>query len=409
MEYEVVIVGGGPAGLFAGIHLGAAGKKVLLLEKNNMAGKKLLLSGAGQCNMTHDGDIDDFANHYGDQYKYIKTALQNFTNQDTIDFFETRGLELESLDNGKIFPKIRSARNVLDLLLKECSKNNVEIRYKEKVSQIDNCKELYEVKTSKGSYKAENVVMATGGITYPKTGSTGDGYKIGYDFGHQIVKPLPALTPVEIEDFPFGDLAGISIDDLPITVWRNGKKEKELIGDVLFTHKGLSGPGILNNSRWMRKGDILSLNFIKNLNAKKFNKLLLKEMNNNGKDFIKTILRKQDLPKRLVDAILNNMNISGEIQCGQIDKATRSLIVKTLTGHSLTISQLGGLHVAMVTSGGINMKQINPTTMESRINNNLYFIGEVLDIDGDTGGYNIQAAFSTGKLCADSIKERGRK
>ena len=406
-KYDVIIVGAGPAGLFAAIALGAQGKKVLVLEKNKEAGKKLLLSGSGQCNITQDGHIKDFANHYGDQYKYIKKSLQTFSNKDTVDFFEDRGLEMESLDSGKIFPKSRSARNILNLLLAECAKFNVNIHYAEKVTKVIKSKGCYTIETQKDDYQSTTLIIATGGITYPKTGSTGDGFKIGLDLGHKIVKPLPALTPVEIEDYPFKELAGVSLKDLPFTVWRKDKKIKESRGDILFTHKGLSGPGILNNSRWMRGGDMLYLNFIKRANKKEFNKIILKEINKNGKEMIKTILRKQKLPRRLLETVLKHSEIPEETQCGQINKEDRSLLVESLVAFPLKISQLGGLHIAMVTSGGINMKQVNPTTMESRINKNLYFIGEVLDIDGDTGGYNIQAALSTAKLCADGIKRRG--
>jgi len=407
VRYDVIIVGSGPAGLFAAIALGSKNKKVIVLEKNNVAGKKLLLSGSGQCNITQDGSIEDFANHYGDHYKYIKKALQFFTNSDTVYFFEQLGLEMESLDNGKIFPKTRSARNVLDLLLKECARYGVTINYGEPVTRISQVQEGYLVETNRERYNGEFVVVATGGMSYPKTGSTGDGYTLGADLGHQIIKPLPALTPVEIKDFPFKDLAGISISDLPIAIWREGKKVKACRGDVLFTHKGLSGPGILNNSRWMRSKDILCLNFIKEMDVVAFNKALLDEINSSGKEMIKTVLRKQPLPKRLLDGILTHINIPEEMQCGKINKQTRSLIVKSLVACPLTISQMGGYHIAMVTTGGISMKQVNPTTMESRISKNLYFIGEVLDIDGDTGGYNIQAALSTAKLCAHGINRKG--
>lgn len=406
-KYDIIIIGAGPAGLFAAIALGAQGKKVLILEKNKEAGKKLLLSGSGQCNITQDGNIKDFSNHYGDQYKYIKKALQTFTNKDTIEFFESRGLEMESLDNGKIFPKTRSARNVLNLLLAQCAKYKVDIAYGQKVTKVLRSGDLYTLESQEAKYQTALLIIATGGITYPKTGSTGDGFKMGLELGHKIVKPLPALAPVEIEDYPFKELAGISLKDLPLAIWRDNKKIKEARGDVLFTHKGLSGPGILNNSRWMRDGDMLYLNFIKHANKREFNKIILKEMNHMGKDMIKSLLRKYKLPRRLVEVVLQHANIPEETQCGQINKEERSLLVQSLVAFPLKISQLGGLHIAMVTSGGINMKEINPTTMESRLNKNLYFIGEVLDIDGDTGGYNIQAALSTAKLCADGIKRRG--
>ena len=408
-KYDVIIIGAGPAGLFAAIALGCQGKQVLLLEKNNEAGKKLLLSGAGQCNLTQDGDMADYANHYGDQYKYIKKALQAFTNSDTINFFEKRGLKMETLENGKVFPKTRKAKDVLDLLLKECKKCGVEISYSEQVTRIGKNEDLYLVEANGATYKADVVVIATGGMSYPKTGSTGDGYKLGTDLGHKIIKPIPALTPVEIKDFPFKDLAGVSINDLPIAIWREGKKVKVCHGDVLFTHKGLSGPGILNNARWMRKNDILCLNFIKEDDIQGFHKIFLDEIDSHGKDMIKTVLRKQNLPKKLLEAILIHIQVPEDIQCAKMNRQTRHLIMNALTEFPLEISQMGGYHMAMATAGGIDMKYINPTTMESRINKNLYFIGEVLDIDGDTGGYNIQAAFSMAKLCADGISRKGEK
>lgn len=402
-RYDAIIIGAGPAGLFAAIELGYQNKKVLLLEKNDKAGKKLLLSGAGQCNVTQAGLMDDYANHYGNQYKYIKKALQNFTNSDTINFFEERGLVMEVLENGKVFPKSRSASDVLKLLLKECDKYGVEIRYNKEVIRIMKDEGFYRVETDYLNYRADFVIIATGGMSYPQTGSTGDGYEFAVSLGQKIVEPSPALTPVEIKDFPFKSLAGISIENLPFAIWRNGKKIKDCEGDVLFTHKGLSGPGILNNSRWMDKNDQLFLNFIKEVDIQAFHKKLLDEIDVHGKDMIKTVLRKQNLPKKLLEVLLAHIQISEEARCAQINKQTRNTIVNSLTNFPLEISRMGGYHLAMVTAGGVDMKQINPTTMESRLNKSLYFIGEVLDIDGDTGGYNIQAAFSMAKLCAKGI------
>lgn len=409
MEYDVIIIGGGPAGLFAAQALGEEGKKILLLEKNNSAGKKLLLAGAGQCNITQDGDMDDYSNHYGNQYKYIKKALQSFTNSDTVDFFEKRGLPMETLENGKVFPKSRSSRSVLNILLNECVRYKIDIKYNEPVTNVIGNKGLYTIETSRCDYKTNTLIVATGGMSYPKTGSTGDGYKIAESLGHKIIKPAPTLTPVEIINFPFKDLAGISMADLSFVIWRDGKKVKDCVGDILFTHKGLSGPGILNNSRWMEKGDVIHLNFTNENDVGNFEKNFLQDINNNGKGMIKTILRKLELPKRLLDAILDINKIPEETQCGQINKNTRKLIINSLTNFPLTILQMGGYHIAMATAGGIDMKQVNPTTMESRVSSNLYFIGEVLDIDGDTGGYNIQAALSTANLCANAIKRKGEK
>ncbi|HHX62905.1 MAG TPA: NAD(P)/FAD-dependent oxidoreductase [Epulopiscium sp.] len=409
MKYDVIIVGAGPAGLFSAISLRNQNKSVLVLEKNNMAGKKLLLSGAGQCNITHGGDMSHYANHYGDHYKYIKNALECFTNRDTVTFFEKQGLKMEQVENGKVFPKTRQASDLVEVLLKMCKKQGVHISYHSPVKEIQLLNDTYSVMTQKETYQSEFVIIATGGSSYPKTGSTGDGYTLAAALGHKIIPPRPALTPVEIQDFPFTALSGISFESLPISIWRNGKKEKDCIGDLLFTHKGLSGPGILNSSRWMKEGDILYVNFIKDHNITSFNKKLLSSINQSGADMIKTVLRKYNLPKRLLDALLSHIGIHEETQCAQINKQTRNLIVQSLIAFPFIISKMGGFHVAMVTAGGIDLKKINPTTMESRICKNLYFIGEVLDIDGDTGGYNLQAALSTGMLCATGINRKETK
>jgi len=409
MEYDVIIIGAGPAGLFSAIALGNQNKRVLLLEKNNMVGKKLLLSGAGQCNITHGGGISDYASHYGDHYKYIKSALEYFTNVDTVEFFESQGLKMEELGNGKVFPKTRQASDVIAVLLKACKQSGVTIKYDSPVKDINLLNDTYCVMIPKETYQSKFVVIATGGKSYPKTGSTGDGYTLGNALGHKIIPPRPALTPVEMKDFPFTALAGMSFEDLPFSIWRNEKKEKGCIGDLLFTHQGLSGPGILNNSRWMQEGDILCVNFLKYHNITSFNKKLLSAINQSGRDMIKTVLRQYNLPRRLLDEMLTHLGINEETQCAQIDKQVRSLIIQSLVAFPFIISKMGSFDVAMLTAGGIDMKSINPTTMESRVCKNLYFIGEVLDIDGNTGGYNIQAALSTAMLCAMSINRKEKK
>ncbi len=399
----MLIIGAGPAGLFAAIELAKNKKKVAIIEKNEQAGRKLLLSGLGQCNLTQGGDMLDYANHYGDNYKYIKNALDFFGNMDTIDFFEKRGLKMETLDNGKVFPLSRSAQDLLDVLLKECIGYGVTIRYNQAVTRVRLLENGFDIKTDRESFEAEHLIVATGGKSYPKTGSSGDGYVLGAQLGHKIIDPAPALTSIEIEAYPFEDLAGISLVNVLLEIWRDGKKLREDRGDILFTHKGLSGPLILNNSRWMRRGDGIRLNFVEKKNEKEFDKELQEQIDASGKLMIKTLLRKEEFPKRLIESLLKHTNISEETKCSQIDKSTRKLLSKSFTGLSLTIASMGGYHMAMVTSGGISMKEVNPTTMESRLRKRLYFIGEVLDIDGDTGGYNIQAAFSTAMLCAKAI------
>lgn len=406
---NVIIVGAGPAGLLAAIALGKQNKRVLILEKNNVAGKKLLLSGAGQCNVTHGGSMTSYSRHYGDRYKYIKRALSFFTNEDTVNFFEKQGLDMEQLENGKIFPKTRLANDVLGVLLKESAKNGVVIHYNTPVSEVGLQDDTYLITTPKGTYKASHLIIATGGMSYPKTGSNGDGYLFAKALGHKVIQPRPALTPVEIKDFPFSDLAGMSFENISLSIWKNGKKEQHCAGDMLFTHKGLSGPVILNNSRWIEEEDVLYVNFIKAHNMTSFNELLLNQIDQSGKSMIKTVLRQYDLPKRLLDAVLAHISIDEDTQCAQINKEARKLLVGSLVAFPFSVSKLGGFHIAMVTAGGVCMKQINPTTMASRLHQNLYFIGEVLDIDGDTGGYNIQAALSSAVLCANEIQRKEKR
>ena len=404
--HDVIIIGAGPSGLFCAININndKKYKKILLLEKNNSAGKKLLITGSGQCNITHEGAIKSFLRYYGEHGRFLRPALLNFTNMDLMEFFETRKLSMITYKNGKIFPETLRSADVLNILLKECQLKNVDLRYNEDAKTITKTEHGFEIVSKDHTYKSKIVVIATGGRSYPATGSTGDGYYFASKLGHTITEISPALTPVLIKSYPFGDLAGISFENTNISLYRDEKKLKTHRGDVLLTHHGLSGPGILDFSRDIRAGDTLKLSFVPE-NQDEFGELLIQKLQSNGNKKLRKILKECSLPERLIPKILELTHIPPELKCAHLTKTSRNLLLDKLTNFPLIVKNLGNFNLAVVTKGGVDLNEINSKTMESKLVRGLYFIGEILDIDGDTGGYNIQAAFSAAMLAAKNISK----
>jgi len=401
--YDVIIIGAGPAGLFTAIN-SPNNKRVLILEGNPIPGKKLLLTGGGQCNLTHVGEVEEFLGRYGNNGRFLKHALYSFSNNDTIKFFKDRGLGLIEGEEGKIFPKTLKARDVLNVLIRECENRGVEILCNKRVKKVRYKEGLFYSETDSGIFKSRNLVIATGGKSYPDTGSRGDGYAFAKDLGHSIEELKPALTPVVIKDYLFRDLSGVSLKDIPISLYRRNKKILSFKGDILFTHDGVSDPAILNYSRYMAEGDILRFNFIGEENVEDFKAGLLNKIKDYGKFPLITLLKDYNLPKRLLKKLLEILELDDSKTCAQLKKDERNKIVASLVDFPMEISRLKGYHIAMVTKGGVSLREVNPKTMESKIIKGLYFVGEVLDIDGDTGGYNIQGALSMGYLAGKSIK-----
>ncbi len=403
---DVVIIGAGPAGLFCAIQAALPGHRVLLLEKNPDPGAKLLLSGSGQCNITHDGEIREFLSHYGDHGKQVRPALFGFTNEDIREFFRKRGLAMITDENGKVFPETRRSADVLALLLEECKEQGVDLRCSEPVTGARLTAEGFEITTPETTYLTPALVVATGGASYPRTGSTGDGYRISESLGQPLTETAPALTPLLVRDYPFAALSGISFERMQFSVWRKGRKLIDRTGDILFTHLGLSGPGILDASRYIRPDDIVKLSFVGNLKQEEFVADLAKRVEENRSWQISTILAAYPIPERLNRKLLNLSGIPDDLRCNHFSAEQRSRLITNCTQFPLTIKAPGGFSVAMVTRGGVALDGVNLKTMESKIIPNLYFAGEVLDIDGDSGGYNLQAAFSTGFLAGHSIRKR---
>lgn len=401
---DVAIIGSGPAGLFTALNIDKSAN-VYLFEKNDIPGRKLLMAGAGMCNFTHSGDIREFYDKYGDEKKFLRTAFSKCSNGDVINFFAERGLESEEDKNGKIFPVTRKSKDVLNILLEECRKKGVNFRYNESVIKITQEDGKFQIITSKGEYSFDKVVIATGGKSYPTTGSSGDGYKFAEMLGHTVINIRSALTAVTIKNYIFSEIAGLSFADKKIFLFRKEKKIKEWQGDILLTNKGVSGPGILDNSRYMENGDVIKVNFA-DTSEEKARDEFLNCVKNDGKQGVKRYLKNYGLSENMMKIIMEKSMLNMESKIAEVSKESRELLIKMITAHPFEIESIDGFNCAMATAGGVSLKEVNSKTMESKIKQGIYFTGEVLDIDGNTGGYNIQAAFSTGYLAAMDINSK---
>ena len=402
----MAVIGAGPAGLFCAIHAAGPGTRVLLLEKNPRPGAKLLLAGSGQCNITHTGGVPDFLLHYGDHGRFLKPALHALTNQNLMTFFESRGLAMQGEENGKVFPVTRSSPDVLAILVAECKKQGVHLRYSEAVRGITREPDGFTLTTGTGTYSAPVVVITTGGASYPQCGTTGDGYSLAASLGQPLTETGPALAPLLIRPFPFAALMGLSFEQMRFAVWREGKKISDHTGDVLFTHLGLSGPGILDASRGIRPGDVIRLSFAGAMRREEFAADIAKRAAENPGWQVGTILAKYPIPERLNRKLLKLSGIPDDLKCSHFSATLRSALVTNCTEFPLAVTALGDFKIAMATRGGIALENVNAKTMESKLVPGLLFAGEVLDVDGDTGGYNLQAAFSTGFLAALTIHKQ---
>ena len=405
-QCDVVIIGGGPAGLFCACRAASHGYRVILFEKNARPGAKLLLSGSGQCNITHDGDIRAFLTHYGGHGKQVRPALMGFTNRDLVAFFREHEVAMASEENGKVFPASRQAADVLAVLETVCREQGVRTRCSEPVTGVVKTAAGFAITTSVRTCTSSVLVIATGGASYPKSGSTGDGYRFCEALGQPLTERAPALTPLLIQNFPFAALMGISFEAMHFSVWRNGKKVADRIGDVLFTHLGLSGPGILDASRGILAGDEIRLSFVGSMRREEFAADLAQRSQENQGWQIRTLLAAYPVPERLNKRLLKLSGIPDDLTCAHFSAAQRARLVTNCTEFPLRVTATGGYAVAMVTRGGVALDGVNLKTMESKTIPGLFFAGEVLDVDGDTGGYNLQAAFSTGYLAAEGIRKK---
>lgn len=405
MIWDLLVIGGGPAGLFAAGEASEHLKKILLLEKQPEPGRKLLLTGSGQCNFTNIRPLREFLLAYGEHGLFLKPALHQWTNLDSIAFFERYGLASMTVeDTGKVFPRTRRAADVLRVLLKRCQAQGVLMEYHRPVTRVKREADgTFQVFSGTQVYRTRQLLLATGGCSYPATGSTGDGYALAAALGHTCIPPRPGLTSFIIRNFPWTHLPGTSFKNLPLTIWHHDQKVKTLTGDWLITHQGISGPAVQNLSRYACAGDWVTAALVPFASLEVFKREWEARLAHSARLTLKAWLKLFPLTQALIRTLLELAELSPAETVARLSREKRSLLFAWLTAFPLEIKSLGDFNTAMVTCGGVSLKEVNPKTMASRLVPGLYFAGEVLDIDGDCGGYDLQAAWSTAALAARSM------
>lgn len=408
---RVVVIGGGAAGLMAAVIAGREGAKVTLLEKMNYVGKKMGITGKGRCNITNACDMSDFIKNTPGNGKFLYGAYERFTNEDLLQLLHDAGLETKVERGGRVFPASDSALDVRNTFMKLMKHYGVDVHLEEPVKKllIDDGV-VTGVVTDKETYHADAVVIATGGKSYPATGSTGDGYILAAQVGHKITDIRPSLVPIVTEESWVKDLMGLSLRNVELSVVAKNKVQAKMFGEMMFTHFGVTGPIVLSLShtvgKLMRKKNIGTIGLDINLKPALSPEILDKRLQKDFDLYSKKQLingMKDLLPSRLIPLIIELAGIDPQKPINQISKEERQQIGYMLQHMPLTVKGLRPVEEAIVTAGGISLKEFNPKTMESKLVKGLYGAGEVLDIDAFTGGYNLQAAFSTGYVAAMHI------
>ena len=412
---RVIVVGGGPAGMMSAIASAEKKNEVIIIEKMNSLGRKLLITGKGRCNITSSLDISEFIKNIPGNGKFLYSAFQNYTNLDIINFLKNQGLQIKEERGNRVFPITDKSQDVLKCFIKRLKELHVKIIYNTEIKEIlvddiNNTKTVIGVKTNKDIiYNAEKVIIATGGKSYPLTGSTGDGYKMAENIGHHITKIEPSLVPLNILEVGIcRNLQGLNLKNTKIKILdkENGKTIYEDFGEMIFTHFGVSGPIILSSSAHLVRYKDIKEKFRNNkieilidlkpaLSEEKLDNRILRDFSNlRNKQFRNSL--NDLLPHKLIDVIVSRSGINPEKRVNEINKKERKNLVKLLKNFNLIIKGFRPIEDAIITSGGIDVKEINPKTMESKLVDNLYFAGEIIDVDGYTGGFNLQIAYSTG-------------
>ncbi len=408
---KVIVVGAGAAGMMAAVIAARNGHEVLLLEKNDKAGKKLYITGKGRCNITNACDMEDLFKNVMSNPKFLYGAFYGYNNYDVIDFFEQLGLKTKIERGGRVFPESDKSSDVIGALLRELKKLHVEIRYQCEVEQIlteDSKVKGVSIKNTSEIIYSGKVIVATGGLSYPSTGSTGDGYRFAKSMGHSVTKLNPSLVPMNIKEIELvKELQGLSLKNIEITITNQGKNLYSDFGELLFTHFGVSGPVILSASSFlvphMGKGELtLSIDLKPALTREQLDARILRDFDEFKNKQYKNALD-QLLPRKMIQAIITLSKIDPEKKVNLITKEERKQLVDVLKAMPLHIERLRDYNEAVITKGGIAVKEINPSTMESKLISGVYYIGEVLDLDALTGGFNLQIAWSTAYLAGISV------
>lgn len=405
---KVAVIGAGASGLMAAYAAAVNGNDVTVFEKNEKCGKKIYITGKGRCNLTNAVSPQEFLQNVVSNPKFLTGVICSFSPDDTINFFENLGLHLKTERGNRVFPASDKASDVTKYLEKACISAGVKFNFNNKVDQIVFMNSTVSdiiVKNSKIPF--DKVIVCTGGVSYPLTGSTGDGYKFAENCGHSIVGLKPALCGLNLKGKYFTELQGLSLKNVKLTVYYEGKAIKSLFGEMLFTHFGVSGPLILTVSSLINRLDLnkirLSLDLKPALTEEQLDERILRDFSQSPNKSLAVVL-KELLPSTLISEVLRRSGVSGDKKVNAVSKSERLSLLTALKNFDMLVSSLRQFNEAIVTSGGVSVKEVNPKTMESKLIKGLYFCGEVLDVDAVTGGFNLQIAFSTGFAAGNSIK-----
>jgi len=407
---NVAVIGGGAAGLIAA-WAAAKNNSVFLIERNEKLGKKLYITGKGRCNITNTDDKDEFFRSVFRNPKFLYSAINAFSNQDIVRLIEANGVKTKVERGGRIFPESDKSSDVIRALTKNAEKAGVNFALNTRVKAVKKIENGFDIEFYSNPQsipsKYDAVIICTGGKSYSSTGSTGDGYELARCFGHTIVELKPSLTGLCTNEQWVSDLQGLTLKNVQLTAYRNGKKIYSDMGEMLFTHFGVSGPLVLTLSGHIADdpiGVLLSIDLKPALSEKTLDRRILSDFDKHKHKLLKNALVDL-LPSRMISVIINQSGISAEKSVDEITAIERAALLKALKSLQLTVSGTPPIHQAIVTRGGVSVKEIDPRTMESKLVKGLYFAGEVIDCDAQTGGYNLQIAFSTGYLAGSSTND----
>nr|WP_054673265.1 NAD(P)/FAD-dependent oxidoreductase [Veillonella denticariosi] len=405
---QIIVIGGGAAGLMAAVIAGREGARVILLEKMNMVGKKMGITGKGRCNITNNADMVEFIKNTPGNGKFLYSAYEHFSNEDLLELLHSwGGLKTKVERGGRVFPESDSALDVRDTFMKVLKKYHVQVRLNEPVREITvQDGRVIGVRTDKERYACDAAILCTGGASYPLTGSTGDGYILAEQIGHTVTDIRPSLVPIVTDETWVKDIMGLSLRNVEVSVISKNKIQAKQFGEMMFTHFGITGPTILSLShtvgKLLRKKDpqiSIEINLKPALTPDVLDKRVQKDFDLYSKKQL-TNGMKDLLPQNLIPVVIRLAELDPAKPVNQITRDERQRLCHVLQHMTLTVKGLRPVEEAIVTAGGLSLKEFNPKTMESKLIQGLYGAGEVLDIDAFTGGYNLQAAFSTGYVAA---------
>ncbi len=403
---RVAVIGGGPAGIIAAAEAAKAGHAVFLYEKNEKLGKKLFITGKGRCNLTNDADMDEFLNNIPRNPKFLYSALYGFTNADVVTLINNEGVPTKVERGGRVFPESDHSSDVIKAFAAYLKKSGAVVLLNRAVTEIRRDSERFTVITKEDTQTYDALILSTGGASYPTTGSTGDGYAFAKNLGHTITEIRPSLIPLATEETWPKDLMGLSLRNVTLRAYKRGKLVFEELGEMLFTHFGVSGPLVLSASSHMAdepQGAELKIDLKPGLNEEALDKRVLRDFDKNGKKQFQNALGEL-LPAKLIPVAVTLSGIAPHTIVSDITRVQRLNFVKLLKGLTLHVKEALPVEYAIVTRGGVSVKEVNASTLESKLVKNLYFAGELLDVDAYTGGFNLQIAYSTGALAGRSIR-----